>query len=81
MSALQCSLDEEREKGIKKGRREGRMEGHKEGRMEGHKEGTQEAALRMIQNGLDVKTICLCTGLTFKEVEELHQKAKSIKPD
>ena len=67
MSALQCSLDEEREKGIKKGRREG------------HKEGTQEAALRMIQNGLDVKTICLCTGLTSKEVEELRQKAKNIK--
>ena len=87
MSALQCSLDEEREKGIKKGRREGRMEGRMEGRregrmeghMEGHKEGTQEAALRMIQNGLDVKTICLCTGLTPKEVEKLRQKAKNIK--
>ncbi len=77
MSALQCSLDEEREKGIKKGRREG----HMEGRMEGHKEGTQETALRMIQNGLDVKTICLCTGLTSKEVEELRQKAKSVKID
>ena len=71
MSALQCSLDEEREKGIKKGR--------KEGRMEGHKEGTQEAALRMIQNGFDVKTICLCTGLTSEEVEKLPQKAKNIK--
>ena len=74
MSALQCSLDEEREKGFKKGRREGRMEG----RREGHKEGTQEVALRMIQNGCDVKTICLCTGLTSKEVKELRQKAKNI---
>ena len=67
MSALQCSLDEAEERGIKKGRREG------------YKEGTQEVALRMIQNGCDVKTICLCTGLTSKEVKELRQKAKNIK--
>ena len=31
----------------------------------------------MIQNGLEVETICLCTGLTSKEVKELRKKAKS----
>ncbi len=69
MSALQCSLDEAEERGVKRGRREG------------HKEGTQEAALRMIQRGADLETICLYTGLTSKEVEELRQKAKNIKPE
>ena len=75
MSALQCSLDEAEERGVKRGHKKG----HKEGRMEGHKEGTQETALRMIQNDFDVKTICLCTGLASEEVEKLRQKAKNIK--
>ena len=73
MSALQCSLDEAEEKGIKKGLREGLKEGLKEGLQKGR----EETALRMIENGLEVDTICLCTGLTSKEVEELRKKAKS----
>ena len=65
MLALQCSLDEAEEKGIKKGLQKGR------------KEGREETALRMVENGLEVDTICLCTGLTSEEVEELRKKAKS----
>ena len=82
MSVLQCSLDEAEEKGMRKGRKEGREEGHEKGREEGHEkgrekgliEGTQKAALRMIQNGFKAEAICLCTGLTSKEVEELFKK-------
>ena len=51
-------------------------------RMEGLKEGLMKAALRMIQNGEDLKRICLYTGLTSKEVESLRKKAKiTKKPD
>ncbi len=70
MSALQCSLDEAEEKGLKKGREEG---------LRGLKEGREETALRMIQNGFEVEAICLCTRLTAKEVEELRKKAKNTK--
>ena len=70
MGALQSSLDQAEEKGIKKGEKKGRMEGRKEGLMEG----LMESALRMIQNGEDLKKICLYTGLTSKEVEKLKPK-------
>ena len=81
--ALQCSLDEEREKGmkkglregLKKGREEGRMKGREEGREEGRLEGAQQTALRMVEAGLELETICSCTGLSSKEVEELRQDA------
>ena len=70
VGALQSSLDQAEEKGIKKGRTEGRMEE------------AQEVALRMIQKGFDVKMIRSCTGLTLKDVENLRKKAKSQKkPD
>ena len=67
MSALQCSLDEAEEKGMRKGLRKGREEGRK------------ETALRMIQNGFEVEAICLCTKLTSKEVEKLRKKIKNTK--
>ena len=103
MSALQCSLDEAEEKGMRKGlqkgREEGREKGHEEGREKGHEEGrekgreegrekgreegrlegAQQTALRMVQNGFEVETICLCTGLTSQEVEELRKKVKATK--
>ncbi len=69
MSALQCSLDEAEEKGMRKGLKKGREEGIK-----GIKKSREETALRMIQNGFEAKTICLCTGLTSKEVKELSEK-------
>ena len=83
VGALQSSLEQYKmeglkeglEKGLKKGRLEGLMEGHKEGR----REEAQEVALRMIQDGEDLKRIYRYTGLTSKEVEKLRQKAKSKK--
>ncbi len=67
MSALQCSLDEAEEKGLKKGLEKGREEGR------------EEMALRMIQNGFEVEAICLCTRLTSKDVEKLRKKVKNTK--
>ena len=78
MGALQSSLDQAEEKGIKKGEKKGLMKGRMEGRMEE----AQEVALRMIQDGEDLKRIYRYTGLTSKEVEKLRKKAKSKKkPD
>ena len=86
MTALQSSLDqykmEGHEKGLMEGHEKGLMEGHEKGLVEGHEKGLMEAALRMIQNGEDLKRICLYTGLTSKDVENLRKKAKSKKkPD
>ena len=66
MTALQSSLDQYEQRG------------HKKGRMEE----AQEVALRMIQDGEDLKRICRYTNLTSKDVENLRKKAKSKKkPD
>ena len=70
MSALQCTLDEEREKGIQQGISQGIQQGREEYRA--------ETALRMIQDGLDLKTITLYTGLTPEEVENLQKEDKKI---
>ncbi len=71
MSALQCSLDEAEEKGMRKGLKKGIERGREEGR--------EETALRMIQNGFEVEAICLCTRLTSKDVEKLRKKVKNTK--
>ena len=86
MSLMQDVLDEEREKGLQRGREEGIQTGIQKGRQEGIQKGIQtgiqkgheETALRMIQNGLDLKTITLCTGLTLEKVEELQKKAQKV---
>ena len=74
MSALQCTLDEEREKGIQQGREEYREEIRKEVQ----KEKSKKIALRMIQDGLGLKTITLYTGLTLEEVEKLQKEDKKV---
>ncbi len=79
MSALQCSLDEAEEKGMRKGLKEVREEVREEGRKEGLKEVRKEIALRMIQHGFEVEAICLCTRLTSKDVEKLRTKVKNTK--
>ena len=42
-----------------------------EGEKKGREEGRAEVALQMLGKGLDISTICECTGLTEKEVERL----------
>ena len=45
-------------------------------REEGREEGRAEVALQMLGKGLDIATICECTGLTEKEVEALKPRKK-----
>ena len=67
------------------GREEGREEGHKEGKEEGLKEGRAEGARqksfdiakRMLENGIDIETISVLTGLTAEEVSRLKEKSDS----
>ena len=82
MSALQCSLDEAEERGMRKGLKKG-LRGLKEVREEGLEKGLEkgreETALRMIQHGFEVEAICLCTRLTSKDVEKLRKKSQKHK--
>ena len=75
MSALQCSLDEAEEKGMRKGLKKGIEKGLEKGR----EEGREEMALRMIQHGFEVEAICLCTRLTSEDVEKLRTKVKNTR--
>ena len=34
----------------------------------------QEIALQMLQKGMDIPTICQCTGLTEEDVQALKEK-------
>ena len=87
MSALQCSLDEAEEKGMRKGLKKGIEKGLEKGIEKGIEKGLEkgiergreETALRMIQNGFEVEAICLCTRLTSKDVEKLRKKVKNTK--
>ena len=46
------------------------------GREEGLKKGREEVARQMIAKGMDISTICECTGLSEKEVKALKSKKK-----
>ena len=67
---------EGREEGEKKGREEGekkgREEGEKKGREEGERKKQKEVALQMLAKGLDISTVCECTGLSEEEVRALR---------
>ena len=79
--ARESGREEGREEGHKVGKEEGlkvgREEGHKEGKEEGLKEGRAEGARqksfdiakRMLENGIDIETISVLTGLTAEEVQ------------
>ena len=66
----------QRKQGLAEGEKKGREEGEKKGREEGEKKGKREVALQMLGKGLDIATICECTGLTEKEVEALKPRKK-----
>ena len=43
-----------------------------EGRQEGHQEGVKAVALKLLEKGIDLKTISDCTGLGQKELQQLQ---------
>ena len=55
------------------GREEGREEGRQEGRAEGAKQKSFDIAKRMLEKGIDIKTISELTCLTEKEISELNR--------
>ena len=55
---------------------EGREVGEKKGREEGRAERNEEVALQMLGIGMDIPTVCKCTGLTPEEVEALRTRKK-----
>lgn len=57
-----------REMGREEGREEGRKIGIKEGREEGRKEAKLEMAKRMLEEGIEIKSIVKITGLSEKEI-------------
>ena len=61
------------EKGMEKGRVEGMEKGMEKGRVEGMEKGRVEVARQMLGKGLDISTICECTGLTEDEVKALKK--------
>ena len=70
-----------KEEGLKVGReeghKEGKEEGLKEGRAEGAKQKSFDIAKRMLENGIDIETISVLTGLTAEEVSRLKEKSDS----
>ncbi len=74
MPALQYSLDKEREAGHKTGLEAGIKKGIEKGREEGLEAGRQDTALRLLEEGVDAKIICRCTGLTPESVEKMREK-------
>ena len=48
--------------------------GRAKGKAEGRAEGKTEVALLMLEEGLDVQTICRMTGVTKSEIERLKRK-------
>ena len=56
------------EKAAKKAARQAARQAKKEGR----EEGREEVALQMLAEGMNIATICKCTGLTEEQVKELE---------
>ncbi len=67
----QSILESAEEKGLLKGRQEGRQEGRKEGRQEGIQQTQIETARRLLQMGLDIKSIAQATELSIEQINQL----------
>ena len=65
--------EEGREEGIKKGKEEG----IKKGKEEGIKTNQQKIAVKMLQKGYELKTICELTGISIDELQQVQINLKS----
>lgn len=61
----------EREYAVREGRAEAREEGREEGRAEGRAEEKLEMAKKLKAAGVDIDTVCQCTGLSIEEIRAL----------
>ena len=64
-------IENAKELAVREGREEGREEGRKEGRQEGLAEGTSKVAKALLENGVDIKVISKCTGLSEEDIRAL----------
>ena len=66
------------QKGMQKGMLEGEARGKQEGKIEGKKEGIeqakQDAALRMLNEGVELAFISKVTDLSLADLERLQEK-------
>lgn len=71
----QEGLEEGREEGLKEGREEGLKEGLKKGLKKGQEEereaSSRRIAAKMLQQGISLETISICTGLDKAEIASL----------
>ncbi len=59
------------------GRVEGRVEGHAEGRAEGRVEGLEEAAMNMLQDGMEPEKVAKVTKLDQSRIQMLRREANN----
>ena len=64
------------EKGIKKGMKAGIKEGEKRGKEIGERLKTEEVAIKMLEEGIDEKTILKVTNLSIEEIEKIKKEIK-----
>ncbi len=74
---IEYARESGREEGREEGHKEGKEEGLKEGRAEGARQKSFDIAKRMLENGIDIETISVLTGLTAEEVSRLKEKSDS----
>ena len=67
----EATLEEEREKGLKKGIRKGRQEGIEKGIEKGRREGLEQAALQMLRKGTDLEEVADTLGLPIQKLQKL----------
>ena len=61
------------EKGVQQGMQQGLVQGVQQGLEQGVQQGLLDVALRMLQNDMDIKTICKITGMSEDRVLKLKQ--------
>ena len=66
-TALEYAVEEAEVKGLKKGK----IEGIAEGLAKGKAEGQRQIAANLKNQGVNIETITLCTGLSVEEINEL----------
>ena len=64
------------EEGIEKGIKKGIKEGEKRGKEIGERLKTEEIAIKMLEEGIDEKTILKVTNLSIEEIEKIKKEMK-----
>ena len=81
MEGVKAGFQQGREKGLVQGHEKGVQQGMQQGLEQGVQQGVQQGlldvALRMLQNDMDIKTICKLTGMSEDKVLKLKQNSVS----